>query len=295
MPHVPVLIAEVVDGLALAPGADVVDGTLGDGGHAEAILAVTAPNGRLLGIDLDPVARAAAAQRLARFGTRAAIVAGNYADMAEIASANGFADVAGIVLDVGIRSEQFEESGRGFSFLRDEPLDMRFAPDADTTAAEIINGLSEAELTRVLREYGEERHAAAIARAVAIRRRAQRILTTKQLVDVIGAAVPTGYRRAKLHFATRTFQALRIAVNRELENLAHGTAAALALLRPHGRLAVISFHSLEDRIVKHAFREGADAGRLRIVTKRPITPSFKETRANPRSRSAKLRIAERLP
>lgn len=295
MAHIPVLLAEVLSGLALEPGDDVIDGTLGDGGHAAAVLERTAPHGRLLGIDLDPDARRAAAERLKPFGDRAVIAAGNYADMAQLAADNGFRAVAGVVLDVGIRSEQLEESGRGFSFLRDEPLDMRFAPDADTTAAELVNGMQEADLTRLLREYGEERHALAIAQAIVQRRRKQRILTTAQLVDVIASAVPGGYRKAKLHFATRTFQALRIAVNGELENLDRGLAAAFTLLAPGGRLAVISFHSLEDRIVKRTFQRWAQEGGATIITKKPLTASPTETKTNPRSRSAKLRIAEKLP
>ena len=293
MPHLPVMLAEVLDGLAIRPGDDVIDGTLGDGGHAAAILEQTAPDGRLLGIDLDPDARAAAAERLQRFGTRIVIAAGNYADMAQFAGEHGFRDVAGIVLDIGIRSGQFEESGRGFSFLRDEPLDMRFAPDAETTAAEIVNGQSESDLTRLLREYGEERHALAIAKAIVRRRRKQTILTSVQLVDVIASAIPTGYRRAKLHFATRTFQALRIAVNGELGNLERGLTAAMTLLRPHGRVAVISFHSLEDRIVKRTFQRWAQAGRATIITKKPLTATQQEIKTNPRSRSAKLRVAEK--
>ncbi|MEK7072881.1 MAG: 16S rRNA (cytosine(1402)-N(4))-methyltransferase RsmH, partial [Patescibacteria group bacterium] len=261
MAHLPVLLAEVLDGLSLDPGDDVIDGTLGDGGHAAALLEATAPNGRLLGIDLDPDARRAAAERLKPFEKRAVIVAGNYADMAQLAAAHGFTGVAGIVLDIGIRSEQLEESGRGFSFKRDEPLRMTFSPDAETTAATLVNGMSEVDLTRLLREYGEERHALAIAKAIVKRRRKKQILTTAQLVEIIADAVPGGYRKAKLHYATRTFQALRIAVNGELENLERGLTAALTLLAPTprhgsgqgGRLAVISFHSLEDRIVKRAF------------------------------------------
>ncbi|TAK04746.1 16S rRNA (cytosine(1402)-N(4))-methyltransferase RsmH [Patescibacteria group bacterium] len=294
MAHLPVLLAEVLDGLALDPGDDAIDGTLGDGGHAAAILKQTAPDGRLLGIDLDPDARRAAAERLKPFEKRTVIAAGNYADMAQLAAAHGFRDVAGIVLDVGIRSEQLEESGRGFSFKRDEPLRMTFSPDADTTAAELVNGMSEVELTRLLREYGEERHALAVAKAIVRRRRKQRILTTTQLVEIIGSAVPAGYRRAKLHFATRTFQALRIAVNGELENLDRGLAAALTLLAPGGRLAVISFHSLEDRIVKHAFQRWTQEGRATILTKKPLTATPNETKTNPRSRSAKLRVAEKI-
>lgn len=294
MAHLPVLLAEVLDGLSLDPGDDVIDGTLGDGGHAAAILEITSPEGRLLGIDLDPDARRAAAERLKSFEKRTVIAAGNYADMAQLAAEHGFTCVAGIVLDIGIRSEQLEESGRGFSFKRDEPLRMTFSPDAETTAAELVNGMSEVDLTRMLREYGEERHALAIAKAIVKRRRKKQILTTAQLVEIIADAVPGGYRKAKLHFATRTFQALRIAVNSELENLERGLAAAITLLRPGGRLAVISFHSLEDRIVKHAFQRWAEAGRATIITKKPLTASQQETKTNPRSRSAKLRVAEKI-
>jgi 16S rRNA (cytosine1402-N4)-methyltransferase len=295
--HVPVLLAEVIAGLAPQPGGCYIDGTLGGGGHAAAILAASAPDGRLLGIDADPAALAAAGARLAPFGARAALAHGNVRDLKSMAQAAGFVPVDGIVLDLGVSSHQLDTPERGFSFLADAPLDMRMDPTTGETAADLINGLPEVALADLIYRYGEERGSRRIARFVVEVRRKQPITTTGELAAIVERAL--GGRHGKVHPATRTFQALRIAVNRELESLEAALPQAVELLGPGGRLAVIAFHSLEDRIVKHFFRaesgyggEGATT-RLRIVTKKPIEAGEEERQANSRARSAKLRIAER--
>ena len=300
----PVLLREVLDGLAVRPGGWYADGTLGLGGHAEAILDASAPDGRLLGIDQDPDARALAADRLARFGERARIVSGNSRAIAAICRENGFAPVDGVLLDLGVSSLQLGPAGRGFSFQHEAPLDMRMDPSGSLTAAAIVNEWPEEEIAHLLWEYGEERRSRRIARAV-VRARPHR--TTAGLASVVARAAGGGDR---IHPATRTFQALRIAVNDELDALREALVGAVEVLRsPGGRLAVISFHSGEDRIVKEFIRrESRDclcppgvpacscghAASVRSVTRRVITPTPVESAANPRSRSAKLRLAERL-
>ena len=274
------------------------------------ILVASAPDGELLGIDADPVALALAGEQLAEFGKRVALVQGNFADLEEIASEHGFGPVDGVLLDLGLSSLQLEAAGRGFSFQLDGPLDMRFDPSAGsghrpgqaTTAADLVNGLSVEELASVLSRYGEEPRARRIARAIVAERP---INTTGELAALVERTVGRGRR---IHPATRTFQALRMAVNEELECLAEALPQALRLLVPGGRLAIISFHSLEDRLVKQFFRSEARGclcppgipvcvcghrASLEIVTKKPIRPSAEEVAANPRSRSAKLRIAFR--
>jgi 16S rRNA (cytosine1402-N4)-methyltransferase len=302
--HAPVLRSEVLDGLAVRSGGRFADGTLGLGGHAEAILTASAPDGRLLGIDQDPDARALASERLAPFGDRVTITAGNSRDIAAICRANGFAPVDGVLLDLGVSSLQLGPAGRGFSFQHDAPLDMRMDPSAPLTAAEIVNKWPEEEIARVLWQYGEERRSRRIARAIV---RSRPHTTTAGLAAVVARAAGGGDR---IHPATRTFQALRIAVNDELDALRAALAGAIEVLRsPGGRLAVISFHSGEDRIVKDVIRrESSDClcppglpacacghrASVRSVTRRVITPTPVESAANPRSRSAKLRLAERL-
>ncbi len=303
--HVPVLLHEVVAGLAVTPGRHYLDGTLGLGGHAEAILAASEPDGELLGIDGDPDALALAGARLSRFGGRAHLTRGNFRDMSEIARAAGFGPVAGILLDLGVSSLQLSEQGHGFAFRWDQPLDMRMDPRLATSAEDIVNTYTDKELADVIYQYGEERLSRAIARAII---RARPVRTTTQLARAVEQAV--GGAGGRIHPATRTFQALRIVVNRELDALAAALRAAHDLLDgPGGRLAVISYHSLEDRIVKEFFgRESRDCvcplglpvcvcghqATLRRVTRRPITPSPEELARNPRSRSAHLRIVERL-
>jgi 16S rRNA (cytosine1402-N4)-methyltransferase len=296
--HVPVLLSEVLAGLAPHSGGRYVDGTLGGGSHAAAVLDASAPDGRLLGIDADPAALAAAGARLAAFGERARLVHGNFREIGRLAREHGFDGVDGLLLDLGVSSHQLDTPERGFSFAADAPLDMRLDPTAGATAADLVNETPEGELADLIYRYGEERGSRRVARFIAEARRKRPIETTGELAELVARAL--GGRHGKLHPATRTFQALRIAVNRELESLELALPQAVDLLAPVGRLAVISFHSLEDRIVKLFFRSESGYGgseqpaRLQIITKKPIEAGEQEARANPRSRSAKLRIAERV-
>ena len=291
--HVTVLLDEVVDWLRPRGGGAYIDCTLGGGGHAAGLLAASAPDARLLGLDADPEALAVARERLAEFGPRLVTAHANFRDLAEVARAHRFERVDGIVMDLGLSSRQLEASGRGFSFRADEPLDMRFDPEGGETAADLLNRADEAELADLLYGFGEERRSRRLAREI-VRRRAQRpFATTNDLIAAVEAAL--GRRRGKIHPATRTFQALRISVNGELDALDAALPQAAALLAPGGCLAVIAFHSLEDRRVKHFFRGGGGPNApLRALTRRPIVPSDAELAANPRARSAKLRVAERV-
>lgn len=289
--------------MQVKPGGRYIDGTLGGGGHAAGILERSSPAGRLLGIDADPTAIAISIERLAEYGPRVTLVNANFAQLAEIAAQYGFCPADGILLDLGLSSLQLASGERGFSFQVEGPLDMRFNPHQGNPASELVNELSTPELADILYRYGEERQARRIARAIVA---ARPIHTTRQLAEVVARAVG---RRGKIHPATRTFQALRIAVNDELSALSQALPQAVEFLAPQGRLAVISYHSLEDRLVKQFYRrESQDCicppevpvcrchhrATLEIVTKKPITPSELELKANPRCRSAKLRIAARL-
>lgn len=303
-PHTPVLYQPVLAALVVARGGQYIDGTVGAGGHAAGILDQAGPDSQLLGLDRDPDALNIAEQRLSQFGNRVHLRNLSYSQMDQAVERLGWIKVTGILLDLGLSSMQLEDPERGFSFRREGPLDMRFDPQLGETAADLVNGLSESELGRIFREFGEERQAGRLARAVVD---ARPLHTTLELAEVIAGAVRSpGWR---IHPATRAFQALRIAVNHELDSLRQGLKASVKLLRPGGRLAVISFHSLEDRIVKHHFRrESRDCvcppgqpictcdhkASLRVVTRKPISVSREERERNPRSRSAKLRIAERL-
>ncbi len=294
--HVSVLPAEVLAGLQPRPGGRYIDGTLGGGGHAQALLAASAPDGRLLGIDADPAALAAAGARLAPFGGRVALAHGNFRAIGELARQHGFTQVDGILLDLGVSSHQLDTAERGFSFNADAPLDMRLDPTEGATAADLVNELPEIELADLIYRYGEERGSRRVARLIVEARRRHPIERTTELAEIVARAL--GGRHGKIHPATRTFQALRIAVNRELESLETALPQAVELLAPGGRLAVIAFHSLEDRIVKLFFRAESGYGggvgdRLAIITKKPIEAGEAEARTNPRSRSAKLRVAER--
>ncbi len=289
--HAPVLLRETCDALAPEPGDAVADCTVGGGGHAEAILERTAPGGRLLGLDLDETALEAARRRLERFGSRVMLVRENYRNVGRVLLSLSFGPLQAALLDLGFSSMEIDDPARGFSFRYEGPLDMRYDRGQELTAAGIVNGWDRSDLEKLLREYGEERFAGRIAEAIARERRRGHIVGTQELVDVVAGAVPAAYRHAKIHFATRTFQALRIAVNDELGNLREALPSLLDALAPGGRLAVISFHSLEDRIVKRFFQDRAAEGRLSILTKRPLTASDAEVAENPRSRSAKLRAA----
>lgn len=303
-PHTSVLYQQVLAALVTERGGQYIDGTIGAGGHAAGILESCGPDGQLLGLDRDPAALQIAAQRLAEFGERVHLRNLSYSQMDQAAEQLGWHSVTGVLLDLGLSSMQLAVPERGFSFMSEGPLDMRFDPQQGETAADLVNGLSQSEMERILREYGEERQAGRVARAIV---EARPLHTTRELADVVARAVRiTSWR---IHPATRTFQALRIAVNRELETLEEGLAVAVELLRPGGRLAVISFHSLEDRIVKRFLRrESRDClcppqqpictcdhhASVRELIRKPITASRQEREENPRSRSAKLRVAERL-
>jgi 16S rRNA (cytosine1402-N4)-methyltransferase len=269
----------------------VIDGTVGMGGHAEAILERSDADVRLLGLDVDPVALDRARDRLARFGDRARLRRASFRDLAEAAAAEGVSEARGIVLDLGFSSYQLDESGRGFSFLAaGEPLDMRLDPSTRPTAASLLNELPEAELARIIFEHGDERHARRIARAI-VRRRP--LATTGDLVAAVRGAVPRAAWSRRLHVATRTFQAIRMAVNDEPGALRQALRDAPALLAAGGRLGCIAFHSGEDRMVKQAFRTLARQGFAELEPS-PLVPGDDEVRANPRARSAKLRVLERL-
>ncbi|MGQ9499146.1 MAG: 16S rRNA (cytosine(1402)-N(4))-methyltransferase RsmH [Dissulfurimicrobium sp.] len=291
MNHIPVLINEVVEGLCLKPGGVYVDGTVGMGGHAEAILERSGGTGLVIGLDLDADALSIASERLARFGENIHLVHGNFTMLSDILMDLGMDKVDGIVLDLGLSSYQLEKSGRGFSFMRDEPLDMRMDNSMNVTAADMVNGLGADELEILIRNYGEERWARRIAKTIVERRKLRPIVTSADLARVVAGAIPGRLHGAKIHPATKTFQALRIAVNRELENLKEALDIMPSCLKVGGQFCVISFHSLEDRMVKDAFRRDI---RLRRVTKKPIIAGPLEIAANPRARSAKLRVAKRV-
>jgi len=285
------MVAEVLEHLAPSRGGVFVDGTVGLGGHARAVLEAGAS--RLLGIDRDPAAVELARERLREFGERARVVHGDYRQLPAILDREGLSAVDGILLDLGVSSMQLDEPGRGFSFRRDEPLDMRMDTSAGPTAAEAMAAADEKTLADVIYEFGEDRHARRIARAIVAARGVAPIETTGRLAEIVRRAVPhRGYTR--IDPATRTFQAVRIWVNRELEGLGDCLQAAVARLNPGGRLVVITFHSLEDRIAKHVLRSMQAAGEhgLRVLTKRPLVPADDEIDRNPRARSAKLRAAE---
>ena len=286
--HIPVLTEKVLAYLDPTANENFIDCTMGEGGHAPKILERTGPKGKLLGIDMDPDALQRAGETLKRQKERIIFVQGSFAHLKMIAEKEKFRQVHGILFDLGFSSNQIEKSKRGFSFLRAEPLDMRFDPENPVTAQKFINYASKQELVEVLKEYGEERFANAIAQGILRERRHKPIATTFQLVKTVEEAVPGWYKRRRIHPATKTFQALRIAVNKELDNLKVALPQALEMLSSSGRLVVISYHSFEDRIVKNFFRANPA---LTILTKKPVVPSANEIRKNPRSRSAKLRAA----
>jgi 16S rRNA (cytosine1402-N4)-methyltransferase len=285
---VPVLVDAVLRWLEPRPGGVYVDATVGGGGHAERILEASAPTGRLVGIDRDPHALEAARKRLSRFAGRVQLVHGNFADLQALLKELAVPVADGVLFDLGLSGLQLQRPERGFSFQVEGPLDMRMDPTQPQTAADLVNRLSEQELADLLRRYGEEPFARRIARSI-VRRRPLR--TTTDLVEAVQAAVPRSRWPRRTHVATRTFQALRIATNRELEALQAALAQVPEVLRPGGRVVVIAFHSLEDRLVKQAFR--ADP-RLRPLLRKPVRPTPEEVFANPRARSARLRAAERV-
>ena len=338
MNHIPVLLKEVLEYLDPKPNENFVDCTIGGGGHAFPILERVAPNGKVLGIDLDlemtketkaqsstlPAGR----QELKIQNDRLILINDSFVNLKKIVEENNFKSVNGILLDLGFSSWQMDESGRGFSFKKDEPLIMKYDFQKETlpiqnskfktpaynacnagrqnhnsklktflntgyTAEYVINVLTEKELVKIFQEYGEERFSRRIAKKICEQRKIKAIKTTFQLVEIIRQAIPAQFRHQKIHFATRVFQALRITVNDELNNIKKVLPQAIEILEPSGKIAVISFHSLEDRIVKQFFKEQSKIGKLKIITKKPIVPTFEEVEKNPRSRSAKLRVAEK--
>lgn len=306
--HIPVLLEECIKYLNIKPDGIYVDGTLGMGGHSEAILQ-RLTTGRLISIDRDTYAIERATERLAPYADQLTIVHGNFRDLPEILDEQGVDLVDGMLFDLGVSSPQLDEGGRGFSYMVDAPLDMRMDKSDNIDAWFIVNRWPEDKICRILRDYGEERHAARIARAIAKRRQEQEIKTTLELVDIIKSAMPAAALREKQHPAKRSFQAIRIAVNDELGAVAALMETAPDRLKVGGRIAVISFHSLEDRIVKSAIQSrenGCTCPReapvctcgfvqtLKSVTRKPITAGGEELELNPRSRSAKLRVAERV-
>jgi len=307
--HASVMPAEVLEFLQPFSGGLCLDGTLGGGGHARLILEASAPAGRLIGLDRDPAALRKAGEVLAPFGERVLLRHRNFSEADQVLSELGADGLDGMLLDLGVSSHQLDEESRGFSFRGDAPLDMRMDPTGGPTAADVVNGAAAEELARIFREYGEERWAGRIARRIVRVREEQPLTTTRQLAELVRDAVPGGRVPARIHPATRVFQALRIHVNGELEHVARGVARGIDLLNPGGRLVVISFHSLEDRIVKRLFLEEARGcicpprlptcvcnhrPRVELLTRKGVRPSEAEVEDNPRARSAVLRAVRRL-
>ena len=306
--HISVLLRETIEGLNIRPDGIYADGTLGGGGHASEVAARLMEGGRLIGIDQDADAIAAATERLKPFGDRVTIVRDNYVNMKHVLADLGIEAVDGICLDLGVSSYQLDTAERGFSYMEDAPLDMRMDRRADRTAADLVNDCTEQELFRIIRDYGEDRFAKNIAKHIVKARERKAIRTTGELADIIRGAIPMKIQVTGGHPAMRTFQALRIALNGELQVLEDSIDEMIGLLKPGGRICIITFHSLEDRIVKNGFRRNESPctcppgfpvcvcgkkSRGTVITKKPILPTEEETEENPRSRSAKLRIFER--
>jgi len=307
--HEPVMLKEAVDSLNCGPGCIFLDGTVGGGGHACEILKRTAPDGVLVGIDFDDDALLESRRKLKMFGDRALLVKGNFADLSAILSNLDIKKVDGILLDLGVSSYQLKTANRGFSILADAPLDMRMNQNGGLNAYDLVNNLSEKELEKIIRDYGEEIAARRVVRAISARRREAPIKTTGELAEIVSYAIPRHLKKRKIHPATKTFQALRIAVNDELANLHKSINDGIDVLKKKGRFSVISFHSLEDRIVKNLFRSWEKGcvcppdfpicvcnreSKLKVLTKKPVIPGESEINSNPRARSARLRTAERI-
>lgn len=307
--HISVLLHETVDALNIRPDGIYVDGTLGGGGHAEAVLERLTEGGRLIGIDQDAAAIKAAGERLERFKDQVTIVRSNYREMPQVLQDLGISEVDGIVLDLGVSSYQLDTADRGFTYRTNAPLDMRMDQRQTKTAKDIVNGYSETELFRVIRDFGEDRFAKNIAKHIVMARQEKEIETTDELSEIIRASIPAKVRATGGHPSKRTFQALRIELNQELTVLQDSLDAMIDLLSDHGRLAIITFHSLEDRIVKSGFNKNEKpcicppsfpvcvCGRIskgRVITRKPVLPTAEELEINSRSKSAKLRVFERI-
>ncbi|MDD5724580.1 MAG: 16S rRNA (cytosine(1402)-N(4))-methyltransferase RsmH [Candidatus Omnitrophica bacterium] len=294
--HVPVMLQEVLEYLNLKPGQTIVDATMGTGGHALEILKRITPGGRLIGIDRDENSLGICRKRLAEFEGSVEFAHANFSDLDEVLSARGVEKIDGIIFDLGISSYQLRDPQRGFSFQEEGPLDMRLDQDSYICAYDLVNNLNENEISQMLWNFGQERWHSRIARLLVQERRNEPISTTRQLADLVVRAIPHRYRRSyyRIHRATRTFQAVRIAVNRELEIREGTVKKAVDILKKRARICVISFHSLEDRVIKHTFRALKTEGLLEIITAKPLTPAPGEMDANPSSRSSKFRVAERI-
>lgn len=294
--HVPVMLPEVLEFLKPSPGQIIVDATLGMGGHAEEILKRITPQGRLIGIDRDESSLAICRQRLGEFKDNLELVHANFSDLDQVLTNLGIEKVDGVVFDLGISSYQLRDAQRGFSFQVEGPLDMRLDKSSYICAYDLINNLNENEISAILWNFGQERWHNRIARLLVQERRNEPIATTTQLANLVMRAIPHRYRKSyyRIHPATRTFQAVRIAVNRELEILENAIKKAVDILRKQARICVISFHSLEDRVIKHTFRALKSDGLIDIITAKPLTPNLSEIEANPSSRSSKFRVAERI-
>lgn len=291
--HVPVMVEEVLEYLAVRPDGVYVDATVGLGGHTEAMVKASAPTGRVIGLDRDREALQSAQERLRGFRERVVLVSANFSDVTATLHAQGLDGVNGIFADLGMSSWQVDCAERGFSFQRNGPLDMRMDRTQGTTAATLVNTATEQELALWFHRYGEERFSRRIARAIVARRAEHPLTETLDLAATVRAAIPAKYRHGKIDAATRVFQAVRVVVNGELLHLERFLGSAPALLKPAGRLVVLSYHSLEDRLVKHRFRELAATPAFQLVMKKPVAPTTTEIRKNPRARSAKLRAIQR--
>lgn len=297
MTHTSVLLQTSIEGLDIKPGEIFVDGTLGGGGHSEEVIKRFGDSVRVIGLDLDSDAVKRSGERLSKLSSQVTLKQGSFRNIDSLLTELGLSHVHKILLDIGTSSFQIEESGRGFTFKKDEPLTMTFSKETsegELTARDVVNEWSEKSLADIIFGFGEERYSRKIAKAIVERRAVQSIETTGDLAEIILKATPASYRRGKIHPATRTFQAIRIAVNDELGALKDGIKKGFDMLAPGGRLAVISFHSLEDRIVKEFFREMKNEGKATLITKKPLVPSDVEVKENPRSRSAKLRIISKI-
>lgn len=297
--HTPVLLKEVLEYLNPGPGKNYIDATADGGGHAMAIIKAIQPDGKLLALEWDETLFDELTKRLKKeclpFSKNYELRRTSYAGLEAAARSSRFGQASGVLFDLGLSSFHLEASRRGFSFRGEEPLDMRYSPaDTEMTAAEILKRASAEELAAIIRDYGEERFAKAIAKAIVAERRRHSIRTTADLVRVVRAAVPRRYLLGRIHFATRTFQAIRIAVNGEFENITKGLEAARRVLAPGGRIVIISFHSLEDRIIKNFFRADGVCKEFIPIVKKPVRPGLEEIRSNPRSRSARMRVFEKI-